>query len=434
MKNKLIVFLMISCSLFSLFSSGANESEKPEKLTVWHGYSQTSRIDAMNAIGQKYTEKTGIPVEFEVVTWPNQAEKWRAAYAAGTMPDVMICLPDQATAMYFAGATVPADDAIKLIGGADRFLPGTLKEQFYDGHYIGVPHYAHSRLLIYRKDILEQHGLNPPKTWEEYLNVCKEINDPPHYAFQQLFNKSDYGSAFMLDVFMRNEGGKFFDENFNIVFDSPETIRAVQFLVDLYHIGSMPEAMNYIINDQFTLLNTGATYMTIDSAFTINSALENAPDIAAVMDVAEPPYDSYYLTTFPIVVGNTSNIDIANDFIAFMFEEENYVNFLHAILPGMNPVLKDIEDKTSSYWENPAFSNPLVGKCVDLQAKGLVDGWSIGFEYGVNPFASVCTAGYVEEMFQKIIIDNVPIEQAVAECAVKMQQAVDEQKEALGWE
>jgi|GEM_PF-1540740 multiple sugar transport system substrate-binding protein len=431
MKRRVIIVLMLMLAITLSFAQSSGASSSTLVLRVWHGYSQKARIDAMNEIGRRFTEKTGIKVEYEVVTWPNQAEKWRAAFAAKAMPDVMICLPDQATSMYFAHATVPANDAIKLIGGSDKFLEGALKEQYYKGNYIGVPHYAHSRLLIYRKDALAKKSQTPPLTMQDYLNVSKAINDPPHYAFQQLFNKSDYGSAFMLDIFMRTVGARYFDKDFNIVFNSPETIKAVKFLIDMYKVGSMPNAMDYMINDQFTLLNTGATLMTIDSAFTINNAVLNAPQVAANLDVAEPP--SWYITTFPIVIGNTPNIATANKFVAFLFEEDNYVYFLKSILPGMNPTLKSIIAPTSSYWKDERLKDPLVKKCVELQNKGIGRGWSIGFEYGVNPFASVATSGYVEEMFHQIITNGVSVEKAVADCARKMQAAVDEQKEVLGW-
>jgi multiple sugar transport system substrate-binding protein len=406
-------------------------AEETTTLTFWMGYSQQSRVDAMETIGQRYTELTGIKVDFEVVTWPNTAEKWRAAYSAGQMPDIIICLPDQAVAMFVAGATVPVDDVIEAIGGTDVFLPSVLTEQYYDGSYMAVPHYAHSRLLIYRKDALEAAGMSVPTTPEEYLAVSAAINDPPAYAFQQLFNTADYGSAFMLDIFMRSFGARFFDENLDIVFDSPETIEAVQFMIDMYAVGSQPNAMDFMVNDQFMLLNTGATLMTLDSAFTIKSALNSAPEIAAKMDVALAPAN--YITTFPICVANGDNIEAAKDFVAFLFKTENYIDFLASYQPGMNPTTKEAAADDSAFWQLPIFDNELALKASKLQAQAIeIGGYSIGNKYGANPFSGVLTSGYVEEMFQEIIINNVPIADAVANCAALMQESVDEQKEALG--
>lgn len=416
-----------------IFGTGTKEAtKKPKSITFWMGYSQQSRVDAMEEIGQRYYEKTGVKVNFEVVTWPNTAEKWRAAFVAGNMPEAIICLPDQAIAMYMAGATVPVDDVLEKIGGKEKFIDSVLTEQYYDGNYIAVPHYAHARLLIYRKDVLEKYNLDVPKTPADYLTVSRIINNPPEYAFQQLFNASDYGSAFMLDIFMRAFGARYFNEKFEIVFDSPETVRATKFLIDMYKVGSQPNALDYIINDQFTLLNTGSTLMTIDSAFTIKSALDSSPEVAAKLDTALAPAN--YITTFPVCVCAGPNEDVAKDFVAFMFEEDNYVDFLYSYQPGMNPTMKAIADDSSRYWDYEGFKNETSLKASKLQAQGIEQGgWSIGNEFGVNPFAGVLTSGYVEEMFQDIITHGTSVEKAVADCAAKMAEAVEEQKEALGW-
>ncbi|MDL2205488.1 extracellular solute-binding protein [Eubacteriales bacterium OttesenSCG-928-N13] len=428
------VLSLVLCLLLmmSIVSVGAMAEAKPESITFWMGYSQQSRVDAMEAIGQKYYEQTGVKVNFEVVTWPNTAEKWRAAYSAGQMPDIIICLPDQAVAMFVAGATIPVDDVIEAIGGTEKFLDSVLTEQFYDGSYMAVPHYAHDRLLIYRKDALEAAGQSVPTTPEEYLAVTKAINDPPSYAFQQLFNASDYGSAFMLDIFMRTFGAQYFDESYRIVFDSEETVKAVEFLIDMYEAGSQPDAMDFIINDQFTLLNTGATLMTLDSAFTIKSALDSAPEVAEKMDVALAPAN--YITTFPVCVCDGENAETAKDFVRFMFEEDNYVDFLASYQPGMNPTMKATAAADSAFWKLPVFENALALKASQTQAEGIEQGgYSIGNQFGANPFSGVLTSGYVEEMFQDIIVNNVPVVDAVKVCAERMQEAVDEQKDALGW-
>ena len=430
--KRILSILLAALVLAAPLGVAALAEDQPDAITFWMGYSQQPRVDAMEEIGQRYFEKTGVKVNFEVVTWPNTAEKWRAAYAANSMPEIIICLPDQAIAMFVAGATVPMDDVLSRIGGKEAFLDSVLTEQYYDGHYMALPHYAHDRLLIYRKDALKAAGQEAPATPQAYLEVAKAINNPPAYAFQQLFNASDYGSAFMLDIFMRVLGAQYFDQQYNIVFDSPETVKAVNFMLDMYHAGSQPGAMDYIINDQFTLLNTGSTLMTLDSAFTIKSAIDSSPEVAANLDVALAPAN--YITTFPVCVCAGPNERAAKDFVAFLFEEENYIDFLYSYQPGMNPTLKAVAAGDSRFWQYEGFANPTALKAAQLQAQGIEEGgWSIGNQYGANPFSGVLTSGYVEEMFQEIIVNGKAVEDAVSDCARLMAEAVFEQKEALGW-
>ena len=44
-----------------------------------------------------------------------------------------------------------------------------------DGKVYGKPWYAGARALIYRKDMLEKAGVQPPKTWDDMMAAAKAI-------------------------------------------------------------------------------------------------------------------------------------------------------------------------------------------------------------------------------------------------------------------
>jgi ABC-type glycerol-3-phosphate transport system substrate-binding protein len=119
----------------------------------------------------------------------------------------------------------------------------------------------------------------------------------------------------------------------------------------------------------------------------------------------------------------------AKQFMKFLLREDNYVEFLHSFQPMMYPVLKDI---TTS----EAFLSGEVLKeqadTVQLLLKGLAAGHAPGMEHGPHPLAGIATSGVVEEMFHRIIVDNVPVEQAVADAGKRMEEMAEEWRATLG--
>jgi|SRR5271157_335614 len=99
----------------------------------------------------------------------------------------------------------------------------------------GIPYDGDLHLLWYYKPLLAKYNLQPPTTWDEYLNVEKTITQGEHGAA--------YGSAIMgqkvpliiIGTFLSRlgaYGGTFFDKNGNPVVDSPEAVAALTALVE----------------------------------------------------------------------------------------------------------------------------------------------------------------------------------------------------------
>ncbi len=56
------------------------------------------------------------------------------------------------------------------------YLPAYAEANTVDGKVVALPAFADSMFLYYRKDLLEKHGIQPPKTWDELTAAVKKIN------------------------------------------------------------------------------------------------------------------------------------------------------------------------------------------------------------------------------------------------------------------
>lgn len=59
----------------------------------------------------------------------------------------------------------------------EQFFPGPIQAATFEGRLYAVPWYIDAGVLYYRLDLLERHGLDPPKTWPELVHAARRILD-----------------------------------------------------------------------------------------------------------------------------------------------------------------------------------------------------------------------------------------------------------------
>ncbi|MFI8345891.1 ABC transporter substrate-binding protein [Streptomyces sp. NPDC085596] len=57
----------------------------------------------------------------------------------------------------------------------DSFLPPVVDTATYEGRLYAVPYVTNAGLLLYRKDILDREGVQPPRTWAELEHAARTI-------------------------------------------------------------------------------------------------------------------------------------------------------------------------------------------------------------------------------------------------------------------
>lgn len=119
-----------------------------------------------------------IRVRVQQVPWSAAHEKLLTAFAGGTLPD--LCQLGNTWLPEFAAldALAPLDASVaksKVVTATDYF-PGIWDTNVIAGALLGVPWYVDTRLLFYRRDILQQAGFDaPPRTWDEWQRVLAAI-------------------------------------------------------------------------------------------------------------------------------------------------------------------------------------------------------------------------------------------------------------------
>ncbi len=105
--------------------------------------------------------------------------KLNASVGTPDMPDVFMCDPGpKMNSIVQAGA---AKDVTELLN-ADAEWKGSFKENIfdrltYDGKIMAIPTNFASCLLYYNLEIFEEAGVEVPETWDDFVEVCKTIQE-----------------------------------------------------------------------------------------------------------------------------------------------------------------------------------------------------------------------------------------------------------------
>jgi N,N'-diacetylchitobiose transport system substrate-binding protein len=100
-------------------------------------------------------------VNIEFVPWDGGKDRFLNAIAAGDVPDLAETGTTWTPEFAELGGLEPE------AASNDDWLPSLVEAGTVDGTLYGVPWYAGNRALIYRSDIFEELGLEPPETWDD---------------------------------------------------------------------------------------------------------------------------------------------------------------------------------------------------------------------------------------------------------------------------
>ncbi|MFD2505327.1 extracellular solute-binding protein [Paenibacillus septentrionalis] len=162
-------------SFFIDYNSIGNVSEAKEQrtITVWigSGRDQANTMKAM--IDETFTEETGINVNLKLV----QMHTLLPATLAGQGPDVAMQI-DNDIPVNFAmrNSSVDLTQFEDYAEVAERFRASAIVPyQFSDGVY-ALPEQQTFNMMFYRKDILEELGLEVPTTWDEVSELLAVLS------------------------------------------------------------------------------------------------------------------------------------------------------------------------------------------------------------------------------------------------------------------
>lgn len=406
-------------------------------LTLWHMEQPPHRVERFQQLIDEFNDAhPDIEVKIEVQDWNFAYQRLSAAAAAGRQPDLMFVIPDFAQTVLKLNLAQPVTALVNELDAQHDFVDAALAPYFFDGEYWAVPLYGMEQLLWYRKDIFAEAGIaSAPQTWEELVQVAEQLTTGDRYGIAVPAGRN-LASDQVIYSFMMTSGAKdMFDENCNVTFNTPETVRTLDLYRKLLSF-SPPDATSYSWGEPQALLNSGQVAMAIEKGQYLLPFEEESGVSGDNLGMAHIPMPAengvegtiYYSNAVMVYSADEAKQQAAHELIRFLLEPEIYGRFLTAE-PGLFlPVTKSgLESET--FWSDPIIEQyrPYVEEMINYSEFGGLFGFTSGRVCA--EITAISQQNLLAQTVQRVAVGGSTPEEAAAWAQAEMEKAVQQFRE-----
>ncbi len=366
----LTLLFVLTASVISGCSSG-EEGSKSNGTTVEQETAELRIVganhpwtEAIEPLIPEFEEETGIKINLEKYFEDQLTQKLTTEFTANSDSiDVFMIRPLQEGKLFnfngwVADITAYTDDAEWDLEDFTDSSVNSLKDEEV---IFGIPLVTEREILYYRKDIFEEHNIEPPKTLEELEEIAKQLNDPGN-DFYGIVSRGERAAAVtQFSGYLYGFGGDFFVDG-KATLDTPESIEAFKFYGDLLKDFGPPGVLNMSWPQAAGLFGQGkaAMYTDADSIFPNlldpeKSNIEEDDLGFAVFPGGPDGQHTYNVTSWGLAINSGSKSkDAAWKFIEWATSKEVVEQIQKTGVPGPRQSVWDSSDGTEAFPEELA--------------------------------------------------------------------------------
>ncbi len=393
------------------------QPEKGASLTLlrWKRFIQ-SEEDAFMALVAAFTKATGVEVKVLNESLDDVQPKASVAANTGQGPDIfwgLYSLPH-----LFPDKCVDVTDVADYLG--KKYGGWVESAQIYGkskGKWIDIPVAYNGNVINYRQSMIEKAGFKEIPTdnagFLELIKALKAKSTPGGFA---LGRASGDGNAWVHWA-LWSHGGNLVDKNDKVVINSPETVKALEYVKEMSnHFATGTASWNDAFNNkaflsgEISLTNNGVSIYAAAKA----GAAKGEAKMKEVMDdmnhalwpVGPVGKPTEFHIAYPMMVMKYSKAPkAAKAFIAFTMEAENYNKWLEGAVAYLTHPL-------NAYDANPVWtSDPKLSLVRDVAKRTL----TAGGQGSVGERAAAALADFVVlDMFASVCTDRASIKDAIS--------------------
>ncbi len=266
-------FFVDSASLGNVY-----EKDAEHLIEVWILTGRDQSQILKNMIDDSFSPNTGIKVNVKNIN----VNSLLTAVVAGNGPDVVISAYQRLPVDYaLRNAVVDLrrfDDCDEVL---QYFKSSAYEGYKYDGGLYALPETESFNLLFYRKDILEQLGVDIPKTWNDLIEILPTLqgnNLDVGIPYPTLATAEGDILTFYSMIYQR--GGSVYNKTgTKTVIDSEEGIAAFKQYTSFFNSYGLPQ-----IYDFLSRFRTGEMPLGIQNYTAYNTLTVSAPEIRGLWD------------------------------------------------------------------------------------------------------------------------------------------------------
>jgi multiple sugar transport system substrate-binding protein len=235
-------------------------------------------------------KKNRVDVQVDHILSAELAAKIAAEIAAGSGHDI-IGLTRSGEANLYNKQLIDVTDVAKQVGegGGGWQTPLAADIATVDGVWRAVPDYWIDFPVNYRKDLFDANNLKVPETWDDLLKVgtvLKDQGNPIGIPINQRSNDANNSWTGLLWCF----GASYVAQDGKTpAINSPETLEAVKFAVELYNKTMTNEVLSWDDAGNNQMLAAGRASWIQNPISSLRTIEKQTPDLAAKIYMALSP-------------------------------------------------------------------------------------------------------------------------------------------------
>ena len=250
-------------------------------VTIWTAIGRDQLQILKSMTDNQFSKEKNINVQIQLVTG-----SLIQAVLAGKGPDVVLGQTETNVINYaMRDALVDLsrfDDFDEIM---TRFSKGAeIPYTYKDGVY-AIPQTQSFEMMFVRTDILDELGLNIPKTWTDFITKIFPVLQRENLlvGLGNLNNSAALTSIYT--TLLHQYGGNYFDDDgLKTAFDSPESLDAFDFAVSLYREYGVPTEYDFL-----NRFRTGEMPIALANYSSYNTLQVGAPEIAGLWTMVQIP-------------------------------------------------------------------------------------------------------------------------------------------------
>ncbi len=223
----------------TILASRKTLAQRAQKLIYWHLPTFAPVADdAVREYFEEFRKAAGLS-ESEAAFVPTSnsdlVPRLSAALETNTPPDVVRLYESYVQLYRSQGHMMDVSDVVaRMQGQQGGLFDPCLTAVGYGGKFWGVPFAINPWPMHVRVDILEEHGLDYPRTWDAFVETCLKIQKPPFYGFGMDLGLTADGTDNIMQVCWCF-GGRTYDAQGNAAFDNQGNVDGFAFINAMYN-------------------------------------------------------------------------------------------------------------------------------------------------------------------------------------------------------
>ncbi|WP_372630476.1 ABC transporter substrate-binding protein [Cohnella sp.] len=181
------------------------------------------------------------------------------------------------------GYAADLTEALKQEGFKDVFSEGDFKGMELDGKTYMIPTASDvSNIIWYNKKLFAENGVEPPQTWEQFLEACEKLKAAGIKPIVSGNKDLWPGGNWIAHLVSRVVGEQAYGDALQLEqpFNSPDFVAAFGYARELWDKGYLNDSVNAIADDEAdSLFFNGQAAMHPIGSWLVSGAMESAPDL-----------------------------------------------------------------------------------------------------------------------------------------------------------